>query len=596
MAQKLRIGYLKHWFQPPYKFVDFLKEQGIETKEIDFSQKDFLEEFDIALIEQNGFNDYIENDEVYIKDWVARGGIILMMHQDYMRWAPYFLPRELGHVHLIHRYVPTINPSWADKTFTNDETPYMAYMMPWIEKCGRRLFSEPELISSDEMIDWKLDVNTFNVLCPQENMLDGLDGDSASADFVRTTAQSCYLPNEKWDILGSFMDPAVNDGALILKANYGNGMYFLNQILFPEIFDEKAEKCLAFWKKYVKNLIAYFERFKNGETEEMAEIKKELPIKKNYKMSTHMHSLDWYGADSHPGTINAMMKLMNFDIVSVAIKDNAPYNGKLNVDKYSDERVLFLDGQEYHPFNWNDKNAHLSHNTYHTLAIGIDPGAYTPEFTCSRFSDAEIDEALKRGISYIHEHGGVACATHPNVDYWHNYDYDAVDKEPLQPLAGTDIEAYWLSGRKIAVMNSVDLFGFRRILDNPATNFIYLKGEKPCRDSVVKAIRGGHTIAACGFDEADICIGEYIPGDEISAEEVKKSNLSISAKIMRHEIRKLRIYSGEKLIYEKKDINVPEIDFELFLGDYQLEKYIRVEIEGLNEHWICVSTPFYLKS
>ena len=595
MAQKLKIGYFKHWFQPPYKFVDFLKEQGIEIKEIDFSQKNYLDEFDVALIEQNGFNDYVENDEIYIQNWVAAGGIMLFMHQDYMRWAPYFLPHDLGHVHLIHRYIPTINPCYADKTYTEDDTPYMAYMMPWIENSGRRLFSEPEAISSDEMIDWKLDVNTFRVLRPHTKLLDGLNGDMDSADFVRTTAQSCYLANENWEVLGSFMDPAVKDGALILKANYGKGMYFLNQILFPEVLDEKAEKCIAFWKKYVKNLIAYFERFKNGESEEMPAVKKELPIKKNYKMSTHMHSLDWYGADSHPGTINAMMKLMGFDIVSVAIKDNAPYDGKLDVEKFSDDKVLFLDGQEYHPFNWNDKYDKVSHNTYHTLAIGIDPDAYAPEFTCSRFSDAEVDEALTKGIAYIHEHGGVACATHPHVNYWHDYDYDAVDKEPMRPLAGTDIEEYWLKGKKIAVMNSVDLFGFRRILDNPATNFIYLKGEKPCRDSVVKAIKDGHTMAACGFDAADVFIGDYIPGDEISVEEAKKGVLSITAKVMRHEIKKVRVYSGADLIFEKNDGNSQEIDIKVPLSGLKLDKFIRVEMEGLNEHWICNSTPIYLK-
>ena len=594
MSQKLSIGYFEHWFQPPYKFVDFLKEQGVEIEKIDFSQKNYLEKYDVALIEQNGFNDYIENDELYIQNWVSRGGILIFMHQDYMRWAPYFLPRELGHVQLIHRYIPTINPYWADETYNDDESPYMAYMMPWIENCGKRLFSQPEEISSVEMIDWKLDVNTFRILRPHKKLLDGIKANINESDYVRTTAQSCYQANEKWEVLGSFKDPGVKDGALILKANYGKGMFFLNQILFPEIFDKKAEKCLSFWKKYVKNLLAYFERFKNGESEDMPEVKKELPIKKNYKMSIHMHSLDWYAADSHLGTINAMMKLMNFDIVSVAIKDDAPYDGNLDVNKFSDDKVLFLDGQEYHPFNWNDKNAHLSHNTYHTLAIGTDPDAYTMEFTCSLFSDEEVDAAVKKAISYVHEHGGAACSTHPAADSWFNYDYDAVDKEPMTPLSGTNIEKYWLKGGRIAVMNSVDLYGLRRLLDNPATNFIYLKGEKPCRDSVVRAIRGGHTIAACGFNEADICIGDFLPGDEISMEEAKNGTLSITAKVMKHEIKKVRVYSGAEVIFEKNDLNSAKIDIKLPLNDYKLDKFIRVEIEGLNEHWICNSTPFYM--
>lgn len=586
MSMKLKIGYFEHWSQPPYKFVSFLKEQGIEIEKIDYSQKDYLEKYDLAIIEQNGFNDYIENDELYIQDWVKRGGIMMFMHQDFQRWAPYFLPHELGHIQLIYRYVPTIN-ACKDLTFTNDPTPYMSYIMPWIERPGQRLFAEPEVITPDEMMDWRLDVNTFGILRAKE--------DDPASQLVRTTAQSCFLANSKWEVLGSFMDPAVKDGALILKANYGKGMYFLNQILFPEILTDYSERCINFWKKYVKNLMSYFIRFKNGEIEELTEtVKKELPIKKIYKMCTHMHSLDWYGADSQPGTINALMRYMNFDICSIAIKDNAPYEGKLDVSKYSDDKVLFLDGQEYHPFNWNDKNDHISHNTYHILAIGVDSDAYTQEFTCSRFSDEEIDEALKKGISYIHKHGGVACATHPYVAYWYDYDYDAVDKEPMTPLSGSDIEEYWLSGRKIAIMNSVDLFGVRRMFDYPATNFIYLKGEKPCRDSVVKAIKDGHTIASTGFDEADICIGDCVPGDEISFKEAQNSVLSIKAKVMREHIHKVRVYSGADVIYEINDGKTAEIDIKLPLKDFGLEKFIRVEIEGLNERWICNSTPIYI--
>ncbi|MFA7636987.1 MAG: hypothetical protein WCX81_04415 [Monoglobales bacterium] len=305
MSTKLKIGYFKHWHQPPYKFVDFLREQGIEVQSIDFSQRGYLDEFDVAIIEQNGFNDYIENDELYIQNWVKNGGMMLFMHQDYQRWAPYFLPHEVGYTQLIYRYVPTINgyDCSADKSFTGDDTPYMSYMMPWIEKPGKRLFSEPEKITPDEMIDWKIDVNSFGIIRFKDK--------EDAAQRVRTTAQSCFLAPENFIILGSFMDPAVNNGALIMRAKYGRGMYFMNQLLFPEVLTPDAERCLNFWKKYVKNLFAYCLRFKNGETEDMPEVKKALPKKKNYKMATHMHSLDWYGAESAPGTINALMRYMN---------------------------------------------------------------------------------------------------------------------------------------------------------------------------------------------------------------------------------------------------------------------------------------------
>ena len=591
MAQKLRIGYFKHWHRPPYQFVDFLAEEGIEVSEIDFKSKNYLENYDVAIIEQHGFNDFIENDEPYIQNWVKRGGIILFMHQDYQRWVSQFLPHKLGDTMLIHRYVQTINgfACAADPSYTQDDTLYMSYLMPWVEDAGKRLFSEPYTITPDEMLYWKTDVDTFTIT-------HGTGGQSATT--VRTAAKSCFLtPSEgDWEVLGSFMDCAVRNGALIMRGKYGKGMYFLNQLLFPEVMTPDAERTLSFWRKYIHNLIAYLTRFKTGEPEKLPdEGVKTLPIKKNYKLAIHMHSLDWYGADSQPGTINAIMRYMNWDICSLAVKDVAPYKGRLSTEKYSDDKVLFLDGQEFHPFNWNDRFAHLSHNTYHILAIGMDPDAYTTKYTCSFFGDKEIDAYLKDAIDYIHAHGGVACATHPEQDYWKNYPYDAVDKEHACPLSGTDVEQHWLEGGRLPIMNSLDLFGARYALDNPAVNFLYLKGEVPCRESVNKAIRNGHTIAACGFDEADICLGAYVPGDSVPVWEAQNGEISVFAKTMRGPIRQVRVYSGPKLVYTHDGSEDGTVDIKIPLKDVKLDRFIRVEVEGLNRYWICNSTPFYLK-
>ena len=582
MSDKLKIGYLAHWFQPRYRFVDFLQEQGIEAKKIDYSYPGYLEEFEVVLIEQNGFNDYIENDELYIRDWIRRGGILLFMHQDYCRWAPYFLPEEVGYTQLIHRHVPTINGGKY-----SDGSPYMCYMMPWIEAPGKRLFSEPEKITPDEMLDWKITADSFSVVQkPTED----------SGRIVRTAAESCFLANPNWEILGSYMDPAVRDGALILRAKCGKGMIFLNQILFPEDKTPEAERSFAFWKKYIRNLLAYFERFRRGEPEILPETAKPtLPVKKNYKLAIHMHSLDWYGCDSAPGTINAIMRYMGYDICTIAVKDIAPYNGKLDTEKYSDDKVLFLDGQEYHPFNWHDRYEKRSHNNYHMLAMGIDPDAYTQEFTRSVFSDEEVDRYLRKAIDFIHEHHGAVCTAHPWNDYWYDYPYDAADQEPLTALSGTVIEKYWLSGRRIPVMNSVDLFGMRRIFDNPAVNFIYLNGETPCRDSVVKAVRSGHTIAACGFDEADITLNGHIPGDEVTLAEARTGTVEIRAKIADGPIRKIRVFSADKLIWSKEDNDTAEVSLTVPMSGLELKQFVRVELEGENPLRICNSTPFYLK-
>ncbi len=576
----MRIGYFKHWFQPPYSFVEFLKEQGIEIERIDYSKPQYLEKYDIAMVEQNGFNDYIENDEEYIHGWVKRGGILFFMHQDYHRWAPYFLPEEVGYTQLIHRYVPTVKVS-------KDTPPYMCYMMPWIEEKGKALFNVPEKITPDEMIGWKIRANSFRHVPPAS----GQD----PTETVRTAAQSCYLANPAWDILGSYMDPAVRDGALILRAKYGKGMFFLNQILFPEEKPADGDRCIAFWKKYLRNLIAYFQRFKDGVPEPAVPAPGPLPVKKNYKLAIHMHSLDWVGCDSAPGTINAMMRYMNFDICALAVKDVAPYSGKLDPAKYSDDKVLFLDGQEYHPFNWQTSTDNVGHNNYHMLPIGIDPDAYTPRYTRSLYGDEQVDAYLKQAIAYVHEHHGAVCATHPvRVDYWFNYDYDAVDEEPLVPQSGRNIERFWLQGGRIAVMNSVDLFGFRRILDNPAVNFIYLQGEKPCRDSVVRAIRGHHTIAAAWFDEADVTLNGHIPGDEISREEAAGGVVSVRTKISSGVIREVRVFAGPEVVF-RANPGTAEVSLEIPLKGRTPDRFIRVEAEGDDIHKIMVSTPFFVR-
>ncbi|MBR7105159.1 MAG: hypothetical protein IKC65_09450 [Lentisphaeria bacterium] len=577
----MKFGYFKHWFRPPYSFAEFLADEGYDIEEIDFSLPGYLDKYDVAIVEQNGFNDYIENDEPYIAEWVKKGGILLFMHQDYQRWAPYFIPAETGYTQLIHRHVPTVR--------VNKNSPISyCYMMPWIEEKGKALFNIPEKITADEMIGWNVTCNTFRITTPEK----GHD----PTETLGTAAQSCFLVQGSWEILGSYMDPAVKDGALILQAKYGKGLYFITQLLFPEVKPAEGDRCTAFWKKYMRNLEAYFQRFKSGTPEPVIHVQNKYEVmKKNYKLCIHMHSLDWFGCDSAPGTINAMMRYMGFDICALAVKDTGPYDGKLDPAKFTDDKVLFLDGQEYHPFNWKDKYDAMNHNSYHMLPIGIDPDAYTGEFTRSLYGDEQVDSYLKRAIAYVHEKHGAVCATHPNkADYWRNYDFDAVDQEPLVPLAGSHIEKHWLSGKRIAVMDSVDLFGFQRILNNPAVNFVYLQGEKPCRDSVVKAIKNHHTIAAANFDEADVMLNDHIPGEVIPKAETASAVIKVSAKAATGTIREVRVYADDKVI-AKADPGTASVDLEFTLKNPGAEKFIRVEAEGEKPEIVMISTPFFLK-
>ncbi len=571
----MKIGFFKHWFQPPYSFVDFLRRDlGIEVTEIDFKKPNYLEGLDVVIIEQNGFNDFIENDELYFRDYINRGGICWFMHQDYRRWAKYFLPEEIGYPMLVHRYVTTI----SDK-----KGPYKCYMMPMIEPAGRRLFSEPNAIAPEDMVYWRIPVNTFGIIGAENN---------APPEIVRSSAQSCAIACDKWEVLGSYMDPVVSDGALILQAKYGKGLYFWNQILFPEIENPEDSRPLEFWRKYTPNVLAHFQRFKDGDTAPLPPAPKpQLAIKRNYKTAIHLHSLEWYGGDNSLGTIAAMMRYMNYDIATIAIKDAIPYHGHLDINRFSDDKILLLHGQEYHPFNWTEVNATSCHNAYHMLAMGIDGDAYTPEFTRSMFSTEEVKKYLVKAIDYIHDKGGAVCATHPYFDYWKDYNYDAVDHEPLISLENTDYEKFWANGGRIAFMNSVDLFGSDRLLANPASNFIYIDGA-PTRDSLVKAIRQGHTIAAVRMKEVDVTLDNALPGDIVRG--AQNAILKVHAVPDSGNIRQLRLYSGGEKV-ASYDYDKPSLDVRIAVNGLPLRTYLRVEIQGDSDNILAVSTPFYLE-
>ena len=79
----MKIGYFKHWFQPQYSFITFLREEmKLDVVEINFRKQGYLDDIDVAIIEQNGFNDFIENDEAYFRNYIKRGGICWFMHQE----------------------------------------------------------------------------------------------------------------------------------------------------------------------------------------------------------------------------------------------------------------------------------------------------------------------------------------------------------------------------------------------------------------------------------------------------------------------------------------------------------------------------------
>ena len=80
---------------------------------------------------------------------------------------------------------------------------------------------------------------------------------------------------------------------------------------------------------------------------------------------------------------------------------------------------------------------------------------------------------------------------------------------------------------------------------------------------------------------------------------VKNNQIKISAKIMKNfehdTIKAIRVYSADKVIWSKTDINQDQIDLSVSLKDYDLDKYVRVEVEGTTPYHMCTSNPFFIK-
>ena len=578
----MKIGYFKHWFSPAFTLVEFLSRAGYDIEKIDYSRPGYLEKYDVVLIEQNGFNDYIENDQDYFWEYVSRGGVALFMHQDHCRWAPDFLPEAAGFSPLILRHLPTIKAQ-----LLKADPPFQTYMIPGIEPAGQALFNYPNKIAPEEMLNWEIDVNSFSVL-----------GMNPAPTRVRTAALSCFLPASPMEVLGSYADPATRDAALLMQYRHGRGLAFFHQLLFPETDRPENARCLNFYTRYFENLFAYFARVKAGQPEPPVSAPGTLPAgKSSYSLTIHMHSLDWFGADASIPGLKALMRNEDIDFCALALKYADPADERLKLERYQDEKVMFLDGQEYHPFNWNGKP---THNDYHLLALGIDHDSYTNVFTRSLYTDSEVKAYLRQALDYIHGHHGAAVATHPwhhegEMPYYLAYDCDAVDHEFMTTLSGTDIEKAYLTGKRFALLDSVDCFGIRMYYENPAVNFImFADGQLPGRDAVVAAIRAGRTIAGCHFRSAEIRLNGNPPGGELPKD---RSQLKLAVKAAVRpsggELKELRIYADDQVL-KRVPLSGRTTEQEISFDGSAAQRFIRVEISGGHRYAVANSTPWYV--
>ncbi|MBU0713724.1 MAG: hypothetical protein KJ964_00010 [Verrucomicrobia bacterium] len=566
----LRFGTWPHWFQGKSKITDRLREKfGCNVKTIDFKRRGYLDDIDVLVLEQNGLDDYFENNADYLHHFIANGGICWIMHQDYERWHTDFLPDEAGRPCLVKRYFNTISPR------------HKSYLLPLVEPAGVGLFGTPNAIDSSEFVYWSVPGNSFGTCAPNEG-----------GDFIRSTATSCIVNYQPWQVLGSYRDGCVDDGALVARLRYVKGMFFWNQLLFPELRHTEDDRCLAFWDRYIINALNYFADLRTGKETVAPPKPKKLPKKNNYRMIVHLHSLDWYGADAAPAAIAAAMKFHNFDIGVFSVKDTRPLHDFADIEPCCDDRVLLLPGQEFHPFNWQAGSK--GHNDFHILALGTT--RYTTDFTQSLFDRTEIDHYIRRAIAFIRENGGACAATHPTEDFWLDYDLDAVDVafrgyiKPPQPenfrLAGSALDRHLGSGKRIAMLTSVDMWGLQRLRENPLFSFIYLDGE-PSRETVVAAIKARHLMPAWNIDRADVRMGKFRPGDAVPA--LSPIKLSVNSPTP---LRELRVCDKNGLFYSEALDGQNELLRELSSELCGAQGFIRLEIEAAAG--ALLPNPFYL--
>ncbi len=589
----LRIGVWRHYFQPEYTLLTFLQENfPCQVGEIDFKTRDYLEDLDILLIEQNGLNDYVENNCEYMHNFVAAGKICYLQHQDFERWSTAFLPSALGCPYLVNRYLTTISAQ------------HRSYLLPWFENPAHPIFSYPNQLDNSELVYWEIPGNSF-----------AIQRRPGPPEILRTAALSCVVNCPEWEILGSYRDAAVPEAALILEKAYGQGLFFWNQILFPETRLPDHHPICQFWQRYLTNTLEYLAKKIQGKAQKIElaaapkKSHKRFPQKKIYRLISHLHSLDWYGADASLGSINAAMKHFNFEIGLLSVKDICSCAGKGSIEDFCDHRVLLIPGQEFHPFNWNPEDKAFNHNAYHILAIGTTE--FSTAFTRSLYDKKEIEEYLETALQFIREHGGVSCATHPYSDYWRKYPYDAVDvnlqyddvaqafqkkeklqRRPTRTLQGTAIEKHLLEGGRITLMTSVDMWGVQRLQENPVFQFIYLDGA-PTRENLVRAIRSGRVMPAEYIQAADIRLGECLPGDCLPLEQAQQESLTVSI-LAQEPLQELRLYSHDQLIYQEDLRDILCLERNLPLRDYPLKTFLRLEVTG--EKAILFSNPFYLSA
>ncbi len=195
-----------------------------------------LARFDVLILAAGvvGRGDAVMGGASRIQEFVKRGGICWILSQDHDTWTSQWLPERLGRLKLTHQY---------GLRCIGHKAPH--YLCPWLVQRHHAVFNHPNYLDESDFSFWALNV----------------DGDPCF-----TTAFSALTDAPGWAVLGRYADPSCADGALILQAPDGEGLYFWTQIFSPQIvWEQSNNRPRRTWEKLLENVLTYFVSFRRGE-------------------------------------------------------------------------------------------------------------------------------------------------------------------------------------------------------------------------------------------------------------------------------------------------------------------------------------------
>lgn len=246
--RKLRIAVLPERVSPiPLKkvFVDVgipacsIIELG-SIADVDFSKIDVI----VITMDVTLFPGYFSGKKIRkIVDFVRKGGICWVLHQEREGYDLSWLPRELSdNMRIEPRYHSTVFNfrGTGPGVFTNQ-------LCPWILDRNHPLWNKPNYLDESDFVEWNVKILKMK---------------------FRSVALNAIIRQKGWDVHAAYEDyeTSKKDGAaLVMESRFGKGLYLWTQLFSPGlVWGGKGSREKAAWGKLVQNIYQYLGDFKSN--------------------------------------------------------------------------------------------------------------------------------------------------------------------------------------------------------------------------------------------------------------------------------------------------------------------------------------------